>query len=163
MLFRKILYFLYLSPIIIVILSLIVIGILYFQFKKQAPSLEMLEMIKTKEPKNVIETLPLELQNRIKQEQQKIRSIRGIIEKIQGRTLTVKASSEGVVDKVFQVDVLPKAKVNQTKIDSKTSIPKISEFSFEKIKNGDEIIAWSEDDLREKDGFETEYLEVMIK
>jgi hypothetical protein len=148
---RKIVYF----SLIIVILALIIGGVFYWQdfLAKKQPSTS----------ENIIENLSPELQKKIKKEQEKIRSIDGKVEKIEERILTIKVMADQLKDKIFQVTLIPEAVVKQTKIDPKTGIPKTSDFSFEKIKVDDEIIAWSKEDIRGKDGFETEYLEVIMR
>ncbi|MBU1663316.1 hypothetical protein KJ797_01290 [Patescibacteria group bacterium] len=113
--------------------------------------------------KEIIEQLPAETQAKIKKEQEKVLALNGKVEKIEAKTLSVKAMAGKIKDKIYNVVMSPEAKIMLTKIDAKTGIPSTSAFSLEKIKIGDEIIVWAEQDLRDKTEFESKYLEVILR
>ena len=148
------------------IVILVIVGffvIINITKKRVSEKAEIVNLNKTKqeEPKSVMERLSPELKEKIKKEQAKVLALNGTIEKIEARILSVKVGNGELKDKIYQVTLVPEAKIMLTKIDSETGAPTISELSLEKIKIGDEIIAWSKEDLRDKMEFESEYLEVI--
>jgi len=154
----------YIIFLVVLVLFLIFLLITILVIKKSTPpELILIEPEVKEEPPMIFHNISPEAQEIIKEEEEKIRAIMGYIKEIKGRTLVIKTEEEPFKGKIFEVKVLEEAKIKQTTIDPITFVPETTDFSFEKIKIDNKIIVWSKqgEDIRGKNSFETEYLEII--
>jgi len=154
----------YIALLIVLLLFLISLIIIVLMIKESPPpELILIEPETKKEPPMIFQNISPEVQKIIKEEEEKIQAIMGYIKEIKGRTLIIEAEEELFKGKIFEVKVLEGAEIKQTTIDPATFVPETIDFSFEKININNKIIVWSKEgkDIKEKDSFETEYLEII--
>lgn len=157
---------------IIIIASAIILGLLLFTIglgiwmknKKTPPKIVPVATEEKKEVEIIFRNLPVEIKEKMAEEEKKIRAVDGRVQSINGRILKVKVSIGDLKDKVFQINVLPNAKVGKTEVDKITFVPNTVDFSFDKIKIGDKIIAWAkQDNIRNAKQFDSDYMEVIVE
>ncbi|MBU2578993.1 hypothetical protein KKA09_02655 [Patescibacteria group bacterium] len=157
---------------IIIIASAIILGLLLFviglgiwvKSKKISSKIPKIVPVAQEEQDRIYRNLSPEAQEKMKQEAKKIRSITGKIQSIEARVLVVKVDIGDLKDKVFRINVLANAKIGKTEIDKITFVPNTVDFSFDKIKVDDKIIAWAkQDNVRFENQFDSEYMEVIVE
>ncbi len=124
--------------------------------------IESVKQVERKTVDPVFKNLPSEILKKMEDENKKVRTLTGKIEKIQGRVLFATVNIGDLKGKTYEINILPDAKFGKTEVDKITFIPKTVDFSFDEIKINDEIIAWAkQEDIKNLKQFDTEYLEVM--
>ena len=154
---------------IIIIISAIVFGLLLIVAglgiwvkSKKIPF--KIVPVAQEEQDRIYRNISLEAQERMKEEAKKIRSVTGEVQSIEARVLVVKVDIGDLKDKVFRINILANAKIGKTEIDKITFVPNTVDFSFDKIKIGDKIIAWAkQDNVRNENQFDSEYMEVIVE
>ncbi|MBU0647390.1 hypothetical protein KKC67_01165 [Patescibacteria group bacterium] len=137
---------------------------LWVKSKKVPAKIMSIEQVERKTVDPVFKNLPVEILKKMEDENKKVRTLTGKIDKIQGRVLSATFNIGDLKGKTYEINVLPDAKFGKTEVDKITFIPKTVDLSFDEIKVNDEIIAWAkQEDIKNLKQFDTEYLEVMVK
>lgn len=160
-------YLIIIITIILLVLIILSVFLMLNFFKKPLPpEVIPIEPEPEKLPR-VVFTFPgdagKKIEEEIKEEEKKIWALTGIVEKIEGQTLWIKAQTYGIENKTYQVTVAADAEIEKTKIDPITFIPQRTKSSFDQIKVNDKIITGAGQDIRYLKEFETKHIEIIDK